>query len=168
MDGGGVWTNPAGFRVEFGPQCTISLLIAPHAAGLGHVGAVGLAVLVVGVLLTGGTTQTLIYLVLIVRRRRVAAAQRWVLACLGGAPLLRIRIPRDDGAAVQVLEHLGGVEYRERRRHQRRVETGLLLQGRGRCHQQVNNETHSRIWGSQVSTCPQTNKNNPKKKKQAY
>lgn len=100
MNGGGVWTDPAGFGVEFGPQCTISLLIAAHAAGLGHVGAVGLAVLVVGVLLTGGTTQTLVDLVLVVRRRRVAAAQRRVLAWLGGAPLLGIRIPRDDGAAI--------------------------------------------------------------------
>lgn len=104
MDGGGVWTDPAGFRVECGPQCTISLLIAAHAAGLRHVGAVGLAVLVIGVLLTGGTTQTLIDLVLVVCRRRVAAPKRWVLACLGGVPLLRIRIPRDNGAAVQVLE----------------------------------------------------------------
>ena len=109
MDGGGVWTDPTGFRVDFGPQCTISLLIAAHAAGLRHVGAVGLAVLIVVVLLTGWTTQTLINLILIVRRRWVAAAQRRVLACYGGTPLLRIRIPRDDGAAIQVLQYLGGV-----------------------------------------------------------
>lgn len=129
MDGGGVWTDLARFRVEFGPQRAISLLIAAHAAGLGHVGAVGLAVLVVLVLLTGGTAQTLVDLVLVVRRRRVAAAQRRVLVRLGGASLLRIRIPRDDGPAVQMLEQLSGVEDRERRRHQRRTETRLLLRG---------------------------------------
>lgn len=115
MDGGSVWADPAGFRVEFGPQCTISLPIAAHAAGFGHRGAVGLAVLVVGILLTSRTPQTLINLVLVVRGCWVAAAQWRLLAHLGGAPLLRIRIPRDDGATVEVLEHLGGVEHRERR-----------------------------------------------------
>lgn len=56
VDGGGVGADPGGFWVDFGPQCAISLLIVSHAAGLGHVGAVGLAVLVVWVLLTGRTT----------------------------------------------------------------------------------------------------------------
>lgn len=155
-------TDPAGFWVEFRPQRTISLLVAAHAAGLGHVGAVGLAVLVVGILLTGGTTQTLVHLVLVVHRRRVAAAQRWVLACHGGAPLLRIRIPRDDGAAVQVLEHLGGVEDREWRRHQRWVETRLMLLATGKtpsAGDSAKNETHSRIWGSRASICRKTNRN---------
>lgn len=135
VDGGGMWTNPAGFRVDFGPQCAISLLVVSHAAGLGHVGAVSLAVLVVGVLLTGGTTQALVDLVLIICRRRVATAKRWVVAGLGHAPLLQISIRRDDGTAVQVFEHLSGVEDRHRRRHQGWMETRLLLQGQGRHHQ---------------------------------
>lgn len=134
VDGGGVGTDPAGFRVDFGPQCAISLLIVSHAEGLGHVGAVGLTVLVVGVLLTGGTTQSLVDLVLVVHRRCVAAVKRRVLAGLGRAPLLQISIPRDDGAAIQVFEYLGGVEDGHRRGQQGRVEARLLLQGQGRHH----------------------------------
>lgn len=136
MDGGGVGAEPAGFRMDFGPQCAVSLLVVLHAADLGHVGAVGLTVLVVGVLLTGGTTQPLVDLVLVVHRRWVAAVKRRVLAGLGRAPLLQISIPRDDGAAIQVFEHLRGVEDGQRRGQQGRVEVRLLLQGQGQHHQQ--------------------------------
>lgn len=136
VDRGGVGTDPAGFRVNFGPQCAISLRIMSHAAGLGHVGAVGLTVLVIGVLLTCRTTQSLVDFVLVVHRRWVAAVKRRVLAGLGRAPLLQISIPRDDGAAIQVFEHLRGVEDGHRRGHQGRVEARLLLQGQGRHHQQ--------------------------------
>ncbi|TNN37419.1 hypothetical protein EYF80_052423 [Liparis tanakae] len=126
VDQGGVRTDHGGAGLAFGPQGAVSLQVA-GAVRLGHLGAVGLAVLVVGMLLTGGTAQTLVHFVLVVRHRRVAAAQRRLLVVLGDASRPRAAVRRHDGAAVQLPDDLGGLHQLEGRRQEGRVETGFLL-----------------------------------------
>lgn len=127
VDGGGMWADHSGARPRFGPDRAVSLLISWHTVSLGHLGAVGLAVLVVGMLLAGRSPQTLIHLVLVVCHRWVAAAQRGALVVLGDASQLRAPICRDDGRAVQ-LPYVSGLYNWEGRRREGRVQTGLLLQ----------------------------------------
>lgn len=83
VDGGGMWIDHSGLWPWFGSECAISLLIVSHAVSLRHLGAVGLTVLVIRVLLTGRTPQTFIYFILIICHWWVAAAQGRVLMILG-------------------------------------------------------------------------------------
>lgn len=99
VDGGGMWTDPSGVRLGFGSQCAISLLIVSDAVRRGHLGAVGLTVLVIRMLLAGRTPQTFINFILIVRHWWVAAGQRRMLPDLAHTSLLWSPICWDDGAA---------------------------------------------------------------------
>lgn len=72
VDLGGMGTDQIG--VGFGPECAISLLIAPRTVSLGPLRAVGLAVLVIRVLLTGWTSQTFIHFILIICHWWIVAA----------------------------------------------------------------------------------------------
>lgn len=82
VDQGGVGTEHSGAWPGFGSERAVSLLVA-RAVSLGHMGAVGLAVLVVGVLLTGRTPQTFILFILVICHWWVVAAHRRVLVILG-------------------------------------------------------------------------------------
>lgn len=100
VDGGGMWTDHGGARPGFGPECSVSPSIVLCAVSLRHLGAVGLTVLVIRVLLTGKTPQTFIYFILIICHRWVAAGQRRLLVILGDTSWPRTRICGDDGSAV--------------------------------------------------------------------
>lgn len=84
------------------PQRAVGPQVGLHAVDLGHLRAVCLAVLVVGVLLTGGAPQAFVHLVLVVRHRWVAAAQRGALMALGETSCPRVPIGRDSDAAVKL------------------------------------------------------------------
>lgn len=96
----------SGLGLQFGPERAISLLIMPHTVSLRHLGAVCLTVLVVGVLLTGRTAQAFINLILVVRHRWVAAAQRRIVVTLGDTSCSRTPVRWDDGATIQLSQNL--------------------------------------------------------------
>lgn len=121
-------TAHSGAGPGFGSERAVSLLIA-HTVSLGHLGAVGLAVLVIRMLLTGGTPQTFIHFILVICHRWVVAAQRLVQVALGDTSWPRAPICWDDGAAVSLSYYLSGLYDWEGYRRERRVETSFLLQG---------------------------------------
>lgn len=102
MDGGGVRADHSRLGQDRGPQRAVGPLEGLHAVGLGHMRAVCLAVLVVGVLLTGGAPQAFVHLVLVVRHRWVAAAERSARMALGEASCPRTPVGRDGDAAVKL------------------------------------------------------------------
>lgn len=113
VDGGGVRADHSWLGQERGPQRAVRLLVGLHAVGLGHLRAVCLTVLVVGMLLTGGAPQAFVHLVLVVRHRRVAAPQRRALVALGDASCPRAPLGRDDDAAVQLPQDIRRLEDRK-------------------------------------------------------
>lgn len=86
VDEGGVGADHSGTQPGFGSQRAVRLRVALCALRVRHLGAVGLAVLVVRMLLTGRTPETFVHFILIIRQRRVVAALRRVLMTLGDAP----------------------------------------------------------------------------------
>lgn len=100
VDYGGVGTDQIGAWSGFGPDGAISLLKAACTVSLGHLGAVGLAVLVIRMLLTGRTPQTFIHFILIICHWRVAAAQRWVLVIFGDTSWPWAPVCWDNGTAI--------------------------------------------------------------------
>lgn len=94
-----VYQGGVGARPGLGSEGAISLLIA-CIVSLGHLGAVGLAVLVIRVLLTGRTPQAFIHFILVICYWRVAAAQRRVLVNLGDTSCPGTPVCWDDGAAI--------------------------------------------------------------------
>lgn len=100
VDQGGMGANHSGARPGFGSECAIRLLIA-RTVSFRHLGAVGLAVLVIGMLLAGGTPQTFIHFILIICYWRVVAAQRRVLrVTFGDTSWSRTPLCWENGAAV--------------------------------------------------------------------
>lgn len=111
VDVGCMGTDHVG--VGFGPECAISLLIAPCTVSLGPLRAVGLAVLIIRMLLTGWTAQTFIHFILIIRYWWIVAAHRRGLVILGNASGPRTPVCWDEGAAISLSHDLSGLHHWE-------------------------------------------------------
>lgn len=106
-------------------QCAINLLI-PSTVSLGHLRAVGFAV--VWMLLASRPTQTFIHLILIVCYWRIVAAQRRVLMVFGDTPRPWTAIYRHDSVAIELPDDLSGLDHWEGCGSEGRVESSFLLQ----------------------------------------